>query len=61
MEVSGQLHAPVALHLGLRIIGTNWLGGWVDPRAVLDAVAKRKLLPPAKNRIPVARAVAKSL
>jgi hypothetical protein len=22
--------------------GTHWIGGWVDPRAGLDAVAKRK-------------------
>jgi hypothetical protein len=23
-----------------RAPGTHWIGGWVDPRAVLDAVAK---------------------
>jgi hypothetical protein len=33
MEVSGQLYAP----------GTHWIGGLVDPRAVLDAVMKRKI------------------
>jgi hypothetical protein len=27
-----------------RIPGTNWIGGWVDPRAVLDAVVKWKIL-----------------
>jgi hypothetical protein len=26
--------------------GTHWLGGWVDPRAGLDAVEKWKFLPP---------------
>jgi hypothetical protein len=28
--------------------GTHWIGGWVGPRAVLDAVVKRKVpsLPP---------------
>jgi hypothetical protein len=23
--------------------GTHWIGGWVGPRAVLDAVVKRKI------------------
>jgi hypothetical protein len=23
--------------------GTHWIGGWVDPRAILDAVVKRKI------------------
>jgi hypothetical protein len=23
--------------------GTNWIEGWVGPRAVLDAVVKRKI------------------
>jgi hypothetical protein len=35
MEVSGQLHFPAALPPGLV--------GWVGPRAVLDAVVKRKI------------------
>jgi hypothetical protein len=26
-----------------RASGTHWIGGWVGPRAVLDAVVKRKL------------------
>jgi hypothetical protein len=33
MEMSGQLHAPAA-----------WIGGWVDLRAGLDDVEKRKSL-----------------
>jgi hypothetical protein len=28
---------------GERALGTNWMGGWVDPRTGLDAV-KRKIL-----------------
>jgi len=26
-----------------RAPGTHWIGGWVSPRAVLDAVVKRKI------------------
>jgi len=43
MEVSGQLHAPAALLLRERAPGIHWLGGWVGPRAVLDAVVKRNI------------------
>jgi hypothetical protein len=43
MEVSGQLHAPVALPPRERAPGTHWIGGWVGPRAVLDAVVQRKI------------------
>jgi hypothetical protein len=39
MEVSGQLHAPVALRNPLPPI-TNWVGGWVGPRAVPNALEK---------------------
>jgi hypothetical protein len=39
MEVSGQLHAPVAaLPPRERAAGTDWIGGCVGPRAGLDAV-----------------------
>jgi hypothetical protein len=44
MEVSGQLHAPAAL-----APGTDWIGSWVDPRAVLDAVVKRKIPSPRRE------------
>jgi hypothetical protein len=30
---------------GLFTSGTNWIGGWVNPRAGLDDVEKRKFLP----------------
>jgi hypothetical protein len=29
MEVSGQLHAPAALHQG-KVPGTHWIGGWLS-------------------------------
>jgi hypothetical protein len=38
MEVSGQLHAPVALPPGEKTPGTHWIEGWVGPRGGLDAV-----------------------
>jgi hypothetical protein len=44
LEVSGQLHAPVALPLGEQS-STHWIGGWVDPRTDLDDVEKRQILP----------------
>jgi hypothetical protein len=43
MEVSGQLNAPAALPPGKEPLGTHLIGGWVGPRAVLDAVEKRKI------------------
>jgi hypothetical protein len=44
MEKSGQLHAPTALHPGKQP-GTHWVGGWASPRAGLDDVEKREILP----------------
>jgi len=41
MEVSGHNHAPAALVRG-SVCCTNWIGGWMGPRAELDVVAKRK-------------------
>jgi hypothetical protein len=43
MEASGQLHAP----------GTHWIGGWVGPRAGLDAVenGEEKILAPTIIRV----------
>jgi hypothetical protein len=45
MEVSVQLHAPTALPPGREPPGTHWIGRWVDPRAGLDNVEKKKFLP----------------
>jgi hypothetical protein len=41
--VSVQFQAPAALPPG-KIPGTHWIGGWVDPRAGLDEMEKRKFL-----------------
>jgi hypothetical protein len=40
---------------------THWIGGWVDPRAVLDAVVKRKIPSPHRElnpRSPIDKPVA---
>jgi len=33
------------LYPWVRVPGTDWIGGWVGTRAVLDVVVKRKLTP----------------
>jgi hypothetical protein len=41
--------------------GTHWIGGWVGPRAVLDAVARRKIPSPRREsnpRTPIVQPVA---
>jgi hypothetical protein len=41
--------------------GTHWIGGWVGPRAVLDAVVKRKIPRPRREsnpRTPIVQPVA---
>jgi hypothetical protein len=35
-----------------RAPGTHWIGGWVGPRAVLDAVVKRKIHSPRRESNP---------
>jgi hypothetical protein len=42
--VSDQFHAPAAFTLGERARDTHWVGGWVDPRAGVDDMEKRKFL-----------------
>jgi hypothetical protein len=49
MVVSGQLHAPAALPPMEIDPGTYWIGGWMGPRAVLDAVVKRKIPSPHRE------------
>jgi hypothetical protein len=44
-----------------RDLGTHWIGGWVSPRAVLDAVVKRKIPSPrweSNPRTPIVQPVA---
>jgi hypothetical protein len=46
-----------------RALGTYWIGGWVGPRAVLDAVVKRKIPIPRREsnlRTPIVQPVAQS-
>jgi hypothetical protein len=41
--------------------GTHWIGDWVGPRAVLDAVVKGKIPSPRREsnpKTPIAQAVA---
>jgi hypothetical protein len=33
-------------------LGTHWIGGWVGPRAVLDAVVKKKIPSPCRESNP---------
>jgi hypothetical protein len=40
---------PRPLYPQGKIPGTYWIGGWVSPRAFLDAVVKRKI--PSLNRV----------
>jgi hypothetical protein len=35
-----------------RAPGTHWIGSWVGPRAVLDAVVKRKIPSPRRESNP---------
>jgi hypothetical protein len=59
MKVSDQLHAPATLFPG-KNPGTHWIGGWVGPRAVLDAVLKRKIPSPRQEsnlRTPIVQPV----
>jgi hypothetical protein len=55
MQVSGQLHAPAALPQR-KAPDTHSIRGWVGPRAVLDAVVKRKVPSPrqeSNSRTPI--------
>jgi hypothetical protein len=61
MEVSGQLHAPAALPPGKEPLVQHWTGGWMGPRAVVDAVVKRKIPSPRREsnpRTPIVQPVA---
>jgi hypothetical protein len=52
---------PRLLYPRERSHDTHWIGGWVGPRAVLDAVVKRKIPSPRREsntRIPIVQPVA---
>jgi len=51
MDVDGQVHVPTALTPG-KVPGTHWIGGWVGPRAGLDAVVRRKIPSPYRDSNP---------
>jgi len=40
---------PGRFNAGERTTGTPWIGGYVGPRAGLDAVTKRKILRPCRE------------
>jgi hypothetical protein len=57
MEVSGQLHALVALLPGKEPLvsrnpSTHWIEGWVGPRAGVDEVARKKNPSPSQESNP---------
>jgi hypothetical protein len=61
MEVSVQLHAPDRFTPMETAPDTHWIGGWVGPRAVLDAMVKRKIPSPRREsnpRTPIVQPVA---
>jgi hypothetical protein len=42
--MSSQLHSPAALPPEEKVRFIHWVGGWVDTKAILDYVEKRKFL-----------------
>jgi hypothetical protein len=56
---SDQLHAPSRLTPEERASGNHWVGGWVSPRAHLNAVEKRKSLAFPGNRTLTVQSVAR--
>jgi hypothetical protein len=61
VEVSGQLHTLTTLLPGIKAPGTHWIGGCVSPRAVLDAVVKKKIPNPhweSNLRTPIVQSIA---
>jgi hypothetical protein len=59
MEASCPPHAPAALQPEKQSPVNHWRGGWVVPKAGLDAVEKRNTLIRAGNRAPAVHPVAR--
>jgi hypothetical protein len=59
----GELSAsrPGRFTPGEGALGNHWIGGWVDPRAGLDALEKRKISYPCRELYPSRRAGSLSL
>jgi hypothetical protein len=51
MEMSSQIHAPIALP-SRKNPGTHWIGGWVDTRDGLDVLDNRQISYPYRNLKP---------
>jgi hypothetical protein len=49
LDGRGQLHVPAALPPRGKGPGTHWIGRWVNARAVLDAVVKKKIPCPRRG------------
>jgi hypothetical protein len=50
---------PGRVTRGERKPGTQWVSGWMDPRAGLNPVEKRKISFPAGNRTPAIQPIAR--
>jgi hypothetical protein len=57
MGVSGQRHAPAAFYPRGKDPRYHWIGGWVGPRAGLDAETRRKSSAPVGDRTPIVQPV----
>jgi hypothetical protein len=58
MEVSGQLHGPVALLPGKEYPVTHWIGSWVDTRDGFDTLEKIKITASVGNQTLVVQPIA---
>jgi hypothetical protein len=61
MVVSSPASRPGRFISRERATGTHWIGGWVGPIAVLDAVVKRKIPSPRRelnSRTPIVQPLA---
>jgi hypothetical protein len=52
LDVGGQLHPPARLSRGETVPHTHWIGSWLDPKACLDVLGKKKNFFPRRNSNP---------